>query len=90
MRHWWTGLQGVWVAPGQLPLEVPQSFNVLPHRWVVERTFAWIGRSWRKAKAYEHLKRTDEMLTYMPMLRVMLRRPTSTGGRFQQNGPASR
>ncbi|HEY8610612.1 MAG TPA: hypothetical protein VIL69_04890 [Roseomonas sp.] len=36
VKHWWTGLQGVWVAPGQAPPEVPQGFHVLPRRWVFE------------------------------------------------------
>jgi len=74
VKHWWTGLQGVWVAPGQLPPEVPRGFHVLPRRWVVERTFAWIGRNRRMAKDYEYLMQTGEMLTYMAMSRVMLRR----------------
>jgi transposase len=74
VKHWWTGLQGVWVGPGQLPPEVPQGFHMLPRRWVVERTFAWIGRNRRMAKDYEHLMQTGEMLTYMAMSRVMLRR----------------
>jgi transposase len=34
-KHWWTGLRGVWVAPGQQPPEIPRGFHVLPRRWVV-------------------------------------------------------
>jgi transposase len=78
VKHWWTGLQGVWVAPGQQPPEIPQGFHVLPRRWVVERTFAWIGRNRRMARDYEHLMQTGEMLTYMAMSRVMLRRSAKT------------
>ena len=29
-KHWWTGLHGVWVAPGQPPPEIPRGFHVLP------------------------------------------------------------
>lgn len=78
MKHWWTGLQGVWVAPGQLPPEIPRGFQVLPRRWVVERTFARIGRNHRMARDYEHLVQTGEMLTDMAMSRVMLRRAANT------------
>jgi transposase len=79
VKHWWTGLQGVWVAPGQQPPEIPRGFHVLPRRWVVERTFfAWIGRNRRMARDYEPLVQTGEMLTYMAMSRVMLRRSAKT------------
>ena len=73
-KHWWTGLHGVWVAPGQQPPEVPTGFHVLKRRWVVERTFAWIGRSRRMSRDYERLIETAEMLLYVAMARVTLRR----------------
>jgi transposase len=68
------GPQGVWVAPGQLSPEVPHRFHVLPPWWVVERSLAWIIRNRRMARDYEHLMQAGEMLTYMAMSRVMLRR----------------
>lgn len=73
-KHWWTGLHGVWVAPGQQPPEIPRGFHVLKRRWVVERTFAWIGRNRRMSRDFERLIRTSEMLLYAAMARVMLRR----------------
>jgi transposase len=36
VKHWWTGLRWVWVAPGQAPPMSPSGFHVLPRRWVVE------------------------------------------------------
>jgi putative transposase len=72
-KHWWTGLHGVWVAPGQQPPEVPRGFHVLKRRWVVERTFAWIGRNRRMSRDYERLIETAEMLLYATMARVTLR-----------------
>jgi hypothetical protein len=36
-KHWWTGVQGFWCAPGQQPPVIPSGFHVLPRRWVVER-----------------------------------------------------
>jgi putative transposase len=51
-----------------------KGFQVLPRRWVVERTFAWISRNRRLARDYEHLPRTSEALIYAAMIRLMLRR----------------
>jgi transposase len=33
-KHWWTGLHGVWLAPGQQPSQIPRGFHALPRRWV--------------------------------------------------------
>jgi len=49
-------------------------FKVLPKRWVVERTFAWIGKNRRLSKDYEELPEVSEMLVYVAMVRLMLRR----------------
>ena len=38
------------VPANQEPPELPSGFQVLPRRWVVERTFAWLGRSRRLSK----------------------------------------
>jgi transposase len=65
-------------APPSDPLPVPASFQVLPRRWVVERTFGWLGRSRRLSKAYEGLPRTEEMWITMAMCRLMLRRLASS------------
>jgi transposase len=73
-RHWWTGLRGVWLAPGQQPPETPRGFHVPKRRRVVERTFAWIGRNRRMGRDYERLIETSEMLLYASMARVTLRR----------------
>jgi putative transposase len=49
-------------------------FRVLPRRWVVERTFAWLGQSRRLSKDYERLPATGEAMIYGAMSRLMLRR----------------
>jgi putative transposase len=51
-----------------------RGFRVLPRRWVVERTFAWISHNRRMAKDYERLCAAGEALVYAAMMRVMLRR----------------
>ena len=47
---------------------------MLPRRWVVERTFAWIGRNRRMSKDYEFLLATSEAWIYLSMIRLMLKR----------------
>ena len=51
-----------------------KGFEVLPRRWVVERTFAWLSRSRRLARDYERLPETGETMIYAAMSRIMLRR----------------
>ena len=70
---WWRQAQRY--TPELLEQLGPQkSFNVLPRRWVVERTFAWLGKNRRLSKAYEALPETTELLVYLAMIRLMLRR----------------
>jgi putative transposase len=52
----------------------PKGFRVLPRRWVVERTFAWISHNRRMAKDYERLCATGEAFIYATMTRLMARR----------------
>lgn len=49
-------------------------FKVLPRRWVVERTFAWLGRYRRLSKDYEYLSQTSETMIYAAMTHLMLSR----------------
>jgi putative transposase len=55
----------------------PRGFRVLPRRWVVERTFAWICHNRRMAKDYERLCATGEAFVYAAMTRLMVRRLAS-------------
>lgn len=48
-------------------------FEVLPKRWIVERTFAWPGRNRRLVKDYERKLQTSETLIEVAMIRLMLR-----------------
>jgi putative transposase len=52
----------------------PRGFRVLPRRWVVERTFAWISHNRRMAKDYERLCATGEAFVYAAMTQLMVRR----------------
>jgi transposase len=49
-------------------------FEVLPRRWVVERTFAWLGRCRRLAKDFENLSRNALAFLRFASIRLMLRR----------------
>jgi putative transposase len=51
-----------------------QGFKLLPRRWVVERTFGWLGRYRRLSKDYEHLPASSEAMVYWAMTRLMVRR----------------
>jgi putative transposase len=46
----------------------------LPQRWVVERTFAWLGRSRRLSKDYERVPESSEAMIRVSMIHLMLRR----------------
>jgi putative transposase len=50
------------------------TFRVLPRRWVVERTFGWLGRYRRLNRDYERQAHTGEVIVYLAMIRLMLAR----------------
>lgn len=74
VKHWWTGIKGIWVGPGMEPPTIPSGFHVLPKRSLVERTFAWLDQNRRLSKDYERLPATSETFVYTAMSRLMLRR----------------
>lgn len=51
-----------------------KGFVVLPKRWIVERTFAWLGRSRRHSKDYERNPETSEAMIHISMVHLMLKR----------------
>jgi putative transposase len=50
------------------------AFTVLPRRWVIEQTIAWIERYRRMSKDYEYLTESSEAMIYLAMTRLMLKR----------------
>jgi transposase len=65
--------EGVELDPKKfLPSEGPRPF--LPRRWVVERTFSWLGQNRRMSKDYERLPESAEAFIYAAMSRLMARR----------------
>ena len=65
------------VAVDWQKLMPPKGFLVLPRRWVVERTIAWIHQQRRMSKDYERLCASGEALVYAAMIRLMTRRLAS-------------
>jgi transposase len=53
-------------------------FVVLPKRWIVERTLAWISRNRRLARDFERYARSAAAFVRLAMIRIMLRRLTRT------------
>jgi putative transposase len=49
-------------------------FVLLPRRWVVERTFGWLGKYRRLSKDYEYLTTSSEAMIYVAMIHLMVRR----------------
>lgn len=76
VKHPWSGWQGTWAPKDGPPrhVKVPKGCVVLKRRWVVERTFAWLGKSRRMARDDEALVETAEHLVYEVMIRLMVRR----------------
>jgi putative transposase len=72
------GRRARWVPPGVEPPAVP-AFAVVPRRWVVERTFGWLGRHRRLSKDYEFLPATSEALIYLAASQLLVRRLARTG-----------
>jgi putative transposase len=57
-----------------LKVDGQKGFHVLPKRWVIERTNAWISRSRRLARDYERRVASSESFIYIAMIRIGLRR----------------
>lgn len=81
VQHSYAGRSGFYLPEGQelSPEQLAmfkghRTFKVLPRRWVVERTLAWICRYRRHSKDYEYLPESSEALIYAAMIRLMLTR----------------
>jgi transposase len=77
-----TGYSAAAIAKtGSLKLEIvkrnePHRFVVLPKRWIVERTLAWISHNCRLARDFERSARSAAAIVRLAMIRMMLKRLT--------------
>jgi putative transposase len=74
LKSWAWEWAKVGVAVDWQTLLPPKGFQVLPRRWVVERTIAWIDHNRRMSKDYERLCASGEAFVYAAMIRLMTRR----------------
>ena len=70
---WVKGMCG-WILEIVKRSDDVKGFQVLPHRWIVERTFGWLGRYRRLSKDYEMLTESSQALIYAAMIHIMIRR----------------
>ena len=54
-----------------------KGFEILPRRWVVERTFAWLGRNRRLAKDFERTIESATAWLYLASIQLITRRIAS-------------
>ena len=67
----WVATQCHWVLEIVKRSDDMQGFKVLPKRWIVERTLAWLSHCRRLSKDYERLAETSEALIYAAMISLM-------------------
>ena len=70
----WVAATFGWTLEIVLRMADMVGFEVLPKRWVVERTFAWLGRYRRLSKDYEGCTEVSEAFVYVSMIHLMLPR----------------
>ena len=70
----WAAALGGWVLEIVRKTAEQVGFEVQPHRWIVERTFAWLENYHRLGQDYERLPESSEALIYLAMIHLMLRR----------------
>lgn len=75
VQHKDGGFRGTWAKADAPPREVPM-FAVVPRRWVIERSFAWLGRYRRLSKDYEYLAASQESAIYLATIMLLLHRTT--------------
>ena len=68
---------GTWTIEIIKRSDTSKGFKVLPRRWVVERTFAWLGRNRRLAKDFERTIQSATAWFYLASIQLMTRRIAS-------------
>ncbi len=63
-----------WIVEVVLRSDTTAKFEVLPKRWIVERTFAWLESYRRLSKAFEYQTETSQAMIQLAMIKLMLNR----------------
>src|SRR4029453_18687301 len=71
---WVRGLKQTHKVKLEVVEHTGKGFQVVKHRWKVERTFAWLNQCRRLSKDYEELPTTSATFVYVAMTRLMLKR----------------
>ncbi len=66
-----------WIIQVVLRSDTTKKFQVLPKRWIVERTFAWLEGFRRLSKDYEVITENSEHMIMMAMIRIMINKITN-------------
>lgn len=70
----WAKTLGRWTLQIVKRTDDVKGFKVLPKRWIVERTFAWLGKYRRLSKDYESLTESSEAMIRIAMINLMIHR----------------
>ena len=73
VKHPWQNQAAGWSTDGSGPPPKPPGFHLLPKRWIVERTIAWLNRFRRLSKDYEYYTDTSEASLYFISSTLTLR-----------------
>jgi transposase len=77
VNHPWTGLRRVWAKEGAVidwDTILPKGFPVLPKRWVIERTNAWMTQNRRRSRDFEGTSTRNEAFISLAMSTLMAAR----------------
>ena len=70
----WALIQWLWCV--EIIRRIAPGFQILPKRWIVERTFGWLNRYRRLAKDYERTSESSEAFIHIAMINLMTKRLT--------------
>jgi putative transposase len=79
VTHPWTGIKGTWAPVGtkvDWNTIIPKGFHILPKRWIIERTNAWITHQRRLSRDFEGTHSSSEAFIYLTMSKLMVARLT--------------
>jgi len=74
LRDWVRGLKRTHKVDLEVVEHIGKGFQVVPYRWVVERTFAWWLNDRRHSRDYETLTTSSEAMIQISMIRLLLKR----------------